>query len=419
MNARFKTGVNSDTYLKRLCEVNFITVATPSMHGDDAIMETLSKNYSDKMEDVRDWAVTGCVELTLSGKHMNHGGATSINMVAALEMALNNGYHPLMNWHLGPETGRIEHDDFATFDAFFDAYAAQTKFIIEQTVAFNNMAAEAYAYLRPTPYLSVALQGAVENATDVTRGGARYNTSGTFNIGLADVVDSMMVIKKLVFEDQTVSFKRLKESVDSDFEHDPALHAMVLNKVPRFGSGNEAAVEMANKVAALVYDSYKAHKNFRGGDYTVGFWSVAQHSAYGALSGAIPSGRKACQPFTPGLTPHPSASNSFLDNIRDVARMNPRYMDNNIAFNVRLVPSAGDSREKTVDTMFSYIKSYFEQGGMQMQFNMVNSAVLKDAMANPDNYKNLLVRISGYNAYFIHLSTDMQREIIRRAEYGL
>jgi len=179
MNARFKTGVNSDTYLKRLCEVNFITVATPSLHGDDAIMKTLKENYTDKIEDIRDWAVTGCVELTLSGKHMNHGGATSINMVAGLEMALNNGYHPLMNWHLGPETGRVEDNCFKSFDDFYNAFEKQIKFIIEQTTLFNNMAAEAYAFLRPTPFLSTAIQGSIENAKDVTRGGAVYNTSAT------------------------------------------------------------------------------------------------------------------------------------------------------------------------------------------------------------------------------------------------
>ena len=192
-----------------------------------------------------------------------------------------------------------------------------------------------------------------------------------------------------------------------------------MNRVPRFGSGSDEAVEMANRVASLIHGSYKSTKNFRGGDYTVGFWSVAQHVAYGSLSGAIPSGRLAYQPFTPGLTPHPSASKSFLDNIRDVAKINPHYMDNNIAFNVKLVPSTGDSREKTVNTMYSYVKTYFEQGGMQIQFNMVDSDVLKDAMANPENYKNLLVRISGYNAYFVNLNKEMQMELIERAEFGI
>ncbi len=359
MNARFKVGVNSDTYLKRLCEVNYITVGTPSMHGDDAVLETLKQN-ADDIEDMRDWAATGCVEITISGKQGNHAGATSINMVAGLEMAMNNGYHPLMNWHLGPQTGSIENDDFKTFEEFYDAYAEQIKFIVEQNTLFNNMAAEAYAYLRPTPYLSAAIQGTIEKGKDVTKGGAIYNTSGTFNIGLADVTDSLMVIKKLVFDEKRITLQQLKKAVDANFENDPALHAMVMNRVPRFGSGNADAVEMANRVAGLMHGSYKAHKTFSGGDYTVGFWSVAQHSAYGALSGAIPSGRLEYQPFTPGLTPHPSASKNFLDNILDVAKMNPHYMDNNIAFNVRLVPSAEDSREKTVGTMFSYVKTYFE-----------------------------------------------------------
>jgi pyruvate-formate lyase len=143
---------------------------------------------------------------------------------------------------------------------------------------------------------------------------------------------------------------------------------MVMNKVIRFGSGNDEAVEMANRLTSLVHGNYKATKNFRGGDYTVGYWSVAQHVAYGSLSGALPSGRLAYEPFTPGATPHPSASKNFLDNIGDVAKLNPHYMDNNIAFNVKLVPSAQDPREKTVDTMYSYVKTYFEQGGMQQLY---------------------------------------------------
>ncbi len=418
MNARFKLNINSDTYLKRLCEVNYITVATPSMHNDDAVIQAFSQN-SDKIEDLRDWAATGCVEITLSGKHMSHTGATSVNMVAGLEMALNNGYHPLMNWHLGPKTGSVETEDFKSFDQFFDAFARQQKFIIDQTTQLNNMSAEAYAYLRPTPLLSTAIQGAVSNATDVTKGGALYNTSGSFNIGLADVVDSLMVIKRLVFDEKKIGFPELKEAIDTNFENHPSLHAMVGSKVPRFGSGSDGAVEMANRVTGLIHRCYKSNKNFRGGDYTVGFWSVAQHVAYGSLSGALPSGRLAGKAFSPGATPHPSASKSFLDNMRDVALLNPRYMDNNIAFNVKLVPAAKDSREKTVDTMFAYVKSYFDQGGMQIQFNMVDSRVLRDAMANPENYQNLLVRISGYNAYFVNLNREMQLELIERTEYTL
>jgi len=418
MNARFQTGVNSDTYLKRLCEVNFITVATPSMHSDDAVIKSFRQSGA-PIEDLRDWAATGCVEVTLSGKHMGHTGSTSVNLVASLEMALNNGYHPLMNWHVGPKTGDIGKHDFLSFDEFFNAYTVQQKFIIDNTVKLNNMAAEAYVHLRPTPLLSTVIKGAIKNGRDVTRGGALYNTSGSFNIGLADVVDSLMVIKKLVFDEKRISFADLKKAVDSNFKSDPVLHAMVRKKVPRFGSGSDEAVDMANRVTGMISDCYKANKNYRNGDYTVGFWSVAQHVAYGTLSGALPSGRLAFEPFTPGLTPHASASNSFLDNIRDVARLNPVNMDNNIAFNVKLAPGPLDSREETVNNMHSYVKTYFEQGGMQMQFNVVSSRVLRDAMANPENYRNLLVRISGYNAYFVGLNRDLQMELVERAEYGV
>ena len=418
VNARFHPHGNSDTYLKRLCEVNFITAATPSMHNDEAMFSALAP-HGYPLEDVRDWSATGCVEPTLSGKHMGHTGAILMNLVAGLEMALNDGRHPGMGWDLGPRTGRVEHGDFATFDDFFAAYAAQQRFLIGQAVELNDMLARAHARYRPTPLLSAMTDGCIHNGRDVTAGGALYNTSGSSNIGLADVVDSLLAIKTLVFDERRVRFADLKRAIDSDFAADPELHALVQKGVAHFGSGDAGAIDMAQRVMRLVHDTYNGHTNPRGGKYTSGFWSMSQHVAYGTLSGALPSGRRAHKAFTPGLTPHPGASKSFLDNIRDVARLDPRTMDNNIAFNVKLTPCASDTREDVVNHMRAYVRTYFEQGGMQMQFNVVTADVLKDAMANPENYKNLLVRISGYNAYFVTLNRDMQIELIERAEYGV
>lgn len=416
VNARFHPDVNSDTYLKRLCEVNIITAGTPSMHNDKAVFKAL-KQHNYPIEDMRDWSATGCVEPTISGKHMGHTGSILFNMVAPLEMALNNGTHPLMNWDPGPKTGSIENNDFKSFDDFFNAYAAQTKYLICQAIEFNNMLAEAHAAYRPTPLLSAMMAGAIEKAADVTKGGAKYNTSGTSNIGLADVIDSLMVIKQLVFEEKSVLFTKLKSAIDANFANASALHAMIMSRVPKFGSGSQQAIDMANRIARMVHDIHHSHTNYRGGKYTTGFWSMSQHVAYGSLSSALPSGRLNGKAFTPGLTPHPSASKSFLDNIRDVAQLDPENMDNNIAFNVKLQLSPQDSREKSVDIMASYIKSYFDMGGMQLQFNVVTSKTLKDAMANPENYKNLMVRISGYNAYFTMLNKEIQLELIERAEY--
>lgn len=418
INARFNIHKNSDAYLKRLCEVNLITAATPSMHNDDAVFESL-KYHNYPIEDIRDWSATGCVEPTLSGKHMAHTGSILLNIVAPLEMALNNGRHPLMNWDLGPKTGSVDNGNFQTFDDFFDAYATQLRFLVDNAVELNNSLAEIHAEFRPTPLLSALMDGSIQKGLDVTRGGAHYNSSGSANIGLADVTDSLLVIKRLVFDEKKVDFGELKKAIDSDYKGNPSLHALVKNRVPLFGSGNDGALEMARRVSKLVHDCYREHKNFRGGEYTSGFWSMSQHVAYGGLSGALPSGKLAFKAFTPGLTPHPSASKNFLDNIRDVAQLEPENMDNNIAFNVKLIPSPKDTREDIVNAMHSCVKTYFELGGMQMQFNVVTSDMLKDAMANPENYRNLLVRISGYNAYYVTLNKDTQIELIERAEYGV
>lgn len=418
VNARYHPGKNSDAYLKRLCEVNLITAATPSMHNDAAVMESLAE-FDYAPEDLRDWAATGCVEPTLSGKHLGHTNCMMMNMVAALEMALNNGRHPLMDWEVGPKTGRPEAGDFPTFEDFYAAFTTQFQFLIDNSVEYNNMLGEAHSVLRPTPLLSSLISDSIAKGRDVTRGGARYNSSGAACIGLADVTDSLMAVKKLVYDEGKVSFAQLKKAIDENFANDAALHAMVTKRVPLFGSGSEEAVAMADRVAGFAHDAYGAHRNFRGGPYTAGFWSMSNHVAFGTLSGALPSGKLAGKAFTPGLTPQPIASKSLLDNIRDVASLDPHNMNNNIAFNVKVVPGASDSHQRVVDNMYSYAKTYFDLGGMQMQMNVVTSDMLRDAMAHPENYRNLLVRISGYNAYFVTLNRDMQMELIERAEYGI
>lgn len=418
VHVRFSPGVNSRALLKRACEVNYITGATPCIHGDNAMIAALTA-HGWPIEDVRDWVATGCVEPSLPGRHCSATSSLELNLVAPLEMAMNNGRHPLMNWELGPKTGAVERGDFPTFERFWDAFQAQCAFLVEQAVIGNDQLGEVYQRHQPAPLLSALMDGCVESGRGVTRGGAKYNSSGVAVIGLADVVDSLLVIRKLVFDDAAVSFADLHRAVRDNFAGDARLHARVKTAVPRFGSGDDEAVKMANRVTAMVKGLFARHRNYRGGLYAVGWWSMANHAAYGRVTGALPSGRLAGEPFTPGLTPHPSASASLLDNLRDVARLDPRNMDNNIAFNVKIVPSPADTNEKAVDTMTSYAGTFFDLGGMQVQYNVVTTDVLRDAMANPQLYPDLMVRISGYVAYFTKMQRDLQLEVIRRAEYRI
>ena len=416
VNARFHNARNSDTYMKRLCEVNYNTTATPSIHNDEMVMESLAEfNYPP--EHLRDWSATGCVEPTLSGRHIGHTNCMMFNMVAALEMALYDGYHPLMRWELGPSTGDIT--DFTSFEDFFNAFTEQLAYIGGLSCDYNNKLGEAHSVIRPTPLISAMVEGCINKGRDVTIGGALYNSSGNACIGLADVTDSLLVIKKLVFEEKKVTMAELREAVKTNFQNHNALRAMALNKVPLFGSGNEETVAMADRVTGFAHDYFKEQRNFRGGPYTVGFWSMSNHVAFGTLTGALPSGRLAYLPFTPGLTPEAHASKSLLDNIRDVCSLDTSHMTNNIAFNVKVVPGAKDSPRQIVDNIYAYAKAYCDLGGMQMQFNVVSSDTLRAAMVYPEEYRQLLVRISGYNAYFVTLDKELQMELIRRAEYGL
>jgi formate C-acetyltransferase len=418
VNARYSPGVNSDNYLRRLCEVNLITAATPSMHNDDAVLAALAP-FGYPLEDRRDWAATGCVEPTLSGRHMSNTGSVMLNLVAALEMALGDGRHPLMDWAVGPRTGVVKRGDFRTFEDFFEAFASQLRFLVDQSAQYNLWLGEAHATLRPTPLLSALLEGCITSGRDATRGGARLNSSGTTCIGLADVTDSLMAVKKLVFDDKKLSFAELQEAVDANFVGHAPVAAMARARVPLFGSGSEESVELANRIMRLVGECFGRHRNYRNGPYAVGYWTMSNHVVFGALTGALPSGRLAGKAFTPGLTPQPIASRNFLDNLRDVARLDPRAMGNNMAFNVKIAPGGDDDHAGIVERMRAYVGTYFALGGMQMQMNVVTAETLRDAMRNPEAYRHLLVRISGYNAYFVTLNTDMQVELIERAEYGI
>ena len=416
LNARYMPGVNSEAYLRRLCEVNVLTGSTPSVHNDQAVNAAM-EHQGFAPEDARDWSATGCVEPTSSGRHFGHTNCMMFSLVAPLEMAFYDGYHPLCDEVIGPRTGDIS--TFGTFDAFFEAYMEQMQYLAGESVACNNLFGETHRFVRPTPYLSSLIQGCLEKGADVVEGGARYNTSGVALIGLADVVDSLVAVKKLVYEEKRVDFATLLDALRNNFEGYEKLHARIVNRVPKFGSGDPETLAVAQELINRFYDLYQGFPHYRGGRYTTGYWSMSNHVAFGILSGALPSGRLEHKPFTPGITPAPESRDTLLQNIQTIAALDPLKMPNNIAFNIKVVPDPRDTPEEALDTMTAYAKTYLESGGMQMQFNVISTETLRDAMEHPENYRNLMVRISGYNAYFVELNRDLQMELINRCEHSL
>ena len=414
MNARFAPGVNPDYYLQRLCEVNLITGATPSLHNDDAMLAALERQGV-PIEDARDWGATGCVEPTICGKHMGHTGCIMFNMVAPLEMALHDGVHPVVGERIGSRTG--DPRGFRSYEAFLEAYKKQLSQLMDSAVEANNMLGVAHQRLHPTPFLSGLIQGTAESGRDVVDGGARYNSTGVAMVGLADVVDSLAAVKVLVFDEGRWSMDQLLLALEANFEGFEALRAELLSRVPRFGGGETLPTQIAAELLDHVFEQFQRSDNYRGGHYLPGYWSMSNHVAFGKLSGALPSGRRRGKAFTPGLTPSPLAQASLPEQIRQVAALDAEKMPNNIAFNVKVTPGGGDTHEQVVQRMTAYARSYFDLGGMQLQFNAVSSDTLREAMQHPEQHRDLLVRISGYNAYFVDLNRDMQLELVERTEH--
>lgn len=417
MNARYYPGINSEEYLRRLCEVNINMAASPIIQNDKAVIEALV-NEGIPVEDARDWGASGCVEPDICGKHYGHTNCMLLNTVAALEMVLNNGYHPIVEEQIGPKTGNPY--EMKTFDEFLAAYKVQLKYLMEMSVEANNYLGEAHKYMHPTPLLSAVFQGPMEKGKDLINGGATYNTSGAALVSISDVIDSLCVIKELIYEKKELDFDTLLRALANDFEKDENEKVLLrINRVDKFGSASDSGepLRIAQDLMDFCYDYYTSQKNYRGGIYWPGYWSISYHVGFGMLSGALPSGRKRGKAFTPGLTPSPNASDQILDNIHDVSRLNNLKMPNNIAFNVKLVPHPGDPQEEVLNQFASYVKSYMDLGGMQWQCNVITSDTMREAVKNPDDYRWLIVRISGYNAYFVKLNPNMQEELIERAEY--
>ncbi len=416
VNARFAPGVNSEAWLRRLCEVNLLTGATPSLHNDDAVIAAmLEQGFTP--EHARDWTATGCVEPTSCGRHLGHTNSMMFNAVAALEMALNDGVHPLIGEQVGPCTG--DPRSFETYDAFLEAFLAQLGWLIDRSADANNMLGQAWRELKPTPLMSALFDGPMESGRDVMDGGALYNSSGTALIGLTDVVDSLAAIRTLVYDREAVDFGTLLDALARDFEGHEDLHAEILQRVPRFGRDEELPLTIARDLMRFVYERYQGQEHYRGGKFVPGYWSMSYHVAFGDLSGALPSGRRRGESFTPGLTPSHLGAAPLTEQIRTVASLDPLHMPNNIAFNVKVAPGGDDDHAAVLDRMLAYVAAYFEMGGMQLQFNVVSTETLREAMEHPDEYRDLLVRISGYNVYFVDLTREAQLEVVQRMEHAL
>jgi formate C-acetyltransferase len=423
-NARYYPGINSRDYLRQLCAVNINTGAIPAIHNDKAVINALMSK-GETIEQARDYGVIGCVEPGSNGRFYGHSAAILLNLTSALELVLFNGRHrhTRLDVLISKETG--DPTTFTTFEKFKAAFAEQTRWLVEQTTNLNNMLGRVHQDFQPTPILSAFFEGPMEKGKDLVQGGATINSSGATIIGLADVADSLSAIQKVVFEEK-MPFADLLDALEKDFEGYETLQTRLMNpdKTPKYGNEDPVADANVTWVVELLDRAFGEKMNYRGGRYRVGYWTMTNHAGFGRLMQATPNGRKARENFTSGITPVSDVTPYLTKALNSVAKLPARCLSSGVALNLKYTPEFGNE-ERMLDNFVACVEGYFDDvggnrdGGMEVQFIITDHNTLADAVAHPEKYPELLVRVSGYTAYFKDLNPQMQKEIIDRTEYAL
>ncbi|MGD0274542.1 MAG: pyruvate formate lyase family protein [Syntrophales bacterium] len=407
--ARIHEG-SPDEYVHRALDVARQGKGVPALFHDGAAVATLAaQGYP--IGEARNYAIVGCVELALPGKSFFSTDAGLFSLPLCLELALNRGRRISGGKRIGVETKSPE--SFASMDDVIEAFRQQVEYMSSRMIGELQIIEGGNRDYHPTPFSSMLVDGCLETGRDVTEGGALYNSSGIQGVGVADVADSFAALHHVVFMGKAYSMNEIIRALNNNFSADQVLHESLLS-APKFGNDHPLPDGYARMVAGIYYDALARHRNTRGGPYVPGFYSVTCHVAFGSRTAALPSGRKAGEPFASSL-----GAGNGLDclgptaMLKSVASIDPKMAPNGYALNLRFDPKTVEG-DQGVAILTALTKGFFESGGMEMQLNVVDPKVLEDARANPGKYPGLVVRVAGYCAYFDDLPEKAKDEIIHR-----
>ncbi len=404
-----------DIFIRRTTDVLKLGTGMPQYFSDNSIIPALEKIGIDH-NDAMNYAITGCVEITTPGNNLGWSDSAMVNMVKILELTLNNGKCLQTGAKLGLDLGNLT--DFQSYEEIEKAFEKQIKYFIEKLVVACEIVEEAHISLLPSPMLSSVIDNCIETGKDVTNGGAKYNFSGVQVIQAANIADCFAALKELVFEKKLISKDDLFNNLKQNYP-DESIRLTMLNKAPKYGNDVKWVDSIANKWVEYFSKELRKYKNYRGGDYHTGLYTVSAHVPMGKNVGATPDGRKAGEPLADGgmSAVYGRDINGPTSLLNSVNRINSEYGTNGTLLNMKFVPQVFETEEGT-EKFCMMLRALSEMKINHVQFNIINKSELINAKKNPEKYKNLLVRVAGYTAYFVELADDLQDEIIARTEFG-
>ena len=368
------------------------------------------------LEDAQEYAPIGCVEPAHPYKSFGCTNASQLNIVKVLELTLNNGTDMFTKKNYGVEnTKKIN-----SYEDLWDNFANQLRFFMDSMVETMKSLERAIAELNPQPFLSATTDDCLDRGLDITSGGAIYDFTTTQLIGLATVADSLAVIKKIVFEDELLSFEELIQMLLKNYrgiyrgKKGEEWRQIFINKVPKFGNDNDYVDSIAYDVAKLFCDELLNYKNFRGGNYNPGIYSTSFHLALGVFTAASADGRKSRDHLSNGVGP-----TNGMDKNGPTAILNSiMKLENELMTNGNSTILSFHPKTMKPKIFLSVIRTFFQlNGGYHIQFNVIGKDTLCDAQKSPEKYPGLVVRIAGYPVLFNELSKTAQDDIIARTEY--
>lgn len=385
----------------------------PFFFNDDVLIPSL-RDRGIAIEDARDYAMIGCVEVTIPGRANPHAVSNLANLTKCFELALNNGSDLATNTQYGPQTGRAE--DFGSMQEVFEAYKRQVEFFAGHAVFASNRGELEQQYAFPLPYRSLLTSDCIERGRDITRGGARYNYHSTCAMGIPNVADSLMAIKRLVFEERKVTLRELVEVCRRNFEGAEDLRQRILWRVPKYGNDDCEVDALAVEAAQHFCLHMLTHRTLQGGTFFTHLFSFLWNVSFGKQVWALPDGRKAGEPLAYSISPMQGRDRKGLTALlNSLTRMPHRLASASSSAIIGIDPTMleGEGRAKVGDA----IKSAIDRGLGQLQINVVNAETLRKAQACPEQYGNLTVRVSGFSSKFTILAKDLQDHIIARTKH--
>jgi len=393
----------------------------PLFQNDEVIIAGLMRELEFSLEDARDYSLIGCQEVVGSGNDYPAGNGmgaahTGLWWAIVLSMAINDGINP-MNGKQAPLAARSGYlYEMNSIEEVRDAFEKLSRYLFKWYITINNYAEYMMPYNKPLANLSISMEGCMEQGKDCAEGGCKYNSYGGTAVGFATIADSFSTIKYMCFDKKLCTTRELYDAVMADWEGHEPLRQMILAEVPHYGNADPYVDDELKWIVDFYYTLCSEVSSQRSKVYKGGMYSAADHIPQGEVSWATPDGRRAGEPIADAISPAQGRDKNGPTAIfaSSVCWDQSRFMDG-LALNIRMHPSVL-SREDGIAKLRDMTKTYFENGGLECQYNVVDTDTLRAAQEDPAAHRNLVVRIAGYSAYFVELGRDLQNDIISRNE---